>query len=283
MGVAKIEEQPHCWMLGSKPTYYKCSETPPPMADCGMVAKWQPILVRSWIVPLAASKAGSTSNNWDGVCGLRAPNIKTQTPKNRKNGKKNLHQTVAQVKAEHPDADVELWCEDEHRIGLNPVTRRVWVEPGEQPTATVNWKRQWLWLYGFVEPKTGETYWWILPYVRTDLFSEVLKDFAQHFGVGKSKRIVLPLDRAGWHLSPDLKVPEGIHLVLMPSYSPELQPAERLWPLINEPLANQAFESIAEVEALVYQRCQRLFQHTELIRGLTSFHWWPEITPNKAT
>lgn len=195
---------------------------------------------------------------------------------------KKLHQTLKAVKAEHPNAAVEVWCEDEHRIGLNPVTRRIWTESGEQPLAIVNWKREWLWLYGFVEPTSGETYWWILPYVRTDLFSEVLKDFAQHFGVGKDKRIILPLDRAGWHVSQDLVVPEGIHLVLMPPYSPELQPAERLWPLINEPLANQAFESIAQVEELVYQRCQRLLRQTELIRGLTAYYWWPDIDLKEA-
>jgi transposase len=210
---------------------------------------------------------------------LRVPRPQHQNsdPEQQEEWKKKLNQTVEAVKAEHPDADVEVWCEDEHRIGLCPVTRQVWVEEGEQPSAIVNWKREWLWLYGFVEPKTGETYWWILPYVRTNLFSQVLKDFAEHFGVGISKRVVLPLDQAGWHVSQDLEVPEGIHLVLMPPYSPELQPAERLWPLINEPLANKAFESITEVEELVYQRCLRLLNQTELIRGLTSYHWWPDI------
>jgi transposase len=115
----------------------------------------------------------------------------------------------------------------------------------------------------------------MLPYVRTDLFSAVLKDFAEHFGVGQDKRIVLPLDQAGWHMSDQLEVPESIHLVPMPPYSPELQPAERLWPLVNEVLANQAFESIRSVEELVYQRCQRLLQQQDLIRGLTFYHWWP--------
>lgn len=65
---------------------------------------------------------------------------------------------------------------------------------------------------------------WILPKVNINLFNRVLADFAQHFGVGKNKRIVLPLDQAGWHTSEQVKVPEGIHLELMPSHSPELQP-----------------------------------------------------------
>jgi len=71
------------------------------------------------------------------------------------------------------------------------------------------------------------------------LFTRVLADFAQHFGVGKNKRIVLAMDQAGWHTSDLVVIPEGIHLEFMPSHSPELQPAERLWPLTNEPIANE--------------------------------------------
>ena len=145
------------------------------------------------------------------------------------------------------------------------------------PTAVVNWKREWLWLYAFVQPQTGETYWWLLPYVNTQLFSKVLQDFAAHFEVGKDKRVILPLDQAGWHLSDQLQVPEGIHLLPLPAYSPELQPAERLWPLVNEPLANKAFNSIEVVEDVVEHRCRQLLQQQELIQGLTYYHWWPEV------
>ena len=78
-------------------------------------------------------------------------------------------------------------------------------------------------------------------------------------------------------MSEQLHVPEGIHLLPLPPYSPELQPAERLWTLVNEPLVNQAFERMSEVEELVYQRCRRLLQQQELIRGLTFYHWWTEV------
>jgi transposase len=191
--------------------------------------------------------------------------------------KKKLVAEVERIQQENPDATVEIWAEDEHRIGLQPVTRRVWVEAGEVPTAKVNWKREWLWLYAFVQPQTGETYWWLLPYVNTELFEQVLEDFAEHFGVGKEKQVIVPLDQAGWHLSKKLKVPFGIHLLPLPAYSPELQPAERLWPLVNEPLANKAFESIHLVEDLVERRCRQLLQQQELIQGLTFYHWWPEL------
>ncbi len=72
-------------------------------------------------------------------------------------------------------------------------------------------------------------------------------------------------------------MPEGIHLLPLPPYSPELQPAERLWVLVDEPLVNAAFETITEIEELVYQRCLRLLKQQQLIRGLTFYHWWPEV------
>jgi len=69
-------------------------------------------------------------------------------------------------------------------------------------------------------------------------------------------------------------VPEGIHLLFLPPYSPELQSAERLWSLTNEPIANRSFESLDELEDLLFHRCRRLLQQLDLISGLTFFHWW---------
>jgi transposase len=93
-------------------------------------------------------------------------------------------------------------------------------------------------LYGFVRPESGEVYWLILPTVNVQLFSMALKEFAKEVGAGEEKRILLVVDKAGWHAGGEVEVPEGIHLEFLPSGSPELQPAERLWPLTNEAVAN---------------------------------------------
>jgi hypothetical protein len=52
---------------------------------------------------------------------------------------------------------------------------------GKNPVADFNWRFQWLWLYAFVHPQTGQTKAWILPYVNTKLFNQVLADFAREF------------------------------------------------------------------------------------------------------
>jgi transposase len=83
-------------------------------------------------------------------------------------------------------------------------------------------------------------------------------------------------ERAGWHTSPQVEVPNGMDLVFIPPYSPELQPAERLWPLTNEAIANKCFETLTELEEILFQRCRALLSQCGLIHGLTCYHWWPE-------
>jgi transposase len=172
---------------------------------------------------------------------------------------------------------VELWAQDEARLGLKPVIRRgVWAPVGQRPTARVKRGYEWTYLYGFVRPTTGELYWLILPTVNKELFSMALGEFAREVGAGEDKRILLVLDQAGWHTAKEVELPEGIHLEFLPSGSPELQPVERLWPLTNEAVANGLFEEIEEIEQALVARCVELFDHTETIKGLTNYHWWPQ-------
>ena len=85
--------------------------------------------------------------------------------------------------------------------------------------------------------------------------------------------IAIVEDNAGWHRSQKLKVPNGIIVEFLPAYSPELQPAERLWTLVDEPLVNEYFETIEEIEDVLASRCCMLQNMTEEIKNLTNYHW----------
>jgi transposase len=93
--------------------------------------------------------------------------------------------------------------------------------------------------------------------VNTELFSLALEEFAREVGAGEDKHVVLVVDQAGWHTGGEVRLPEGIHLEFLPSGSPELPPAERLWPLSSEALANSLFEEIEEIEQTLLHRCER--------------------------
>jgi transposase len=183
---------------------------------------------------------------------------------------------VMRLKERYPTAEVQLWCTDEQRLGLKPIVRKAWSPVGERPTVRVHQRYEWTYLYAFARPTSGEVHWLILPTVNAEVFSLALEHFAEEVGAGTRRRIVLVLDRAGWHTAKNkLRVPEGIHLEYLPSHSPELQPAERLWPLSNEGVANRHFEQIDDQEEALADRCVALSEQPEIIRSYIRYHWWP--------
>ena len=125
-------------------------------------------------------------------------------------------------RGENPARPVEVWAFDEQRVGLKPILRRQWAPKGQRPIAVGQHRYAWLYLYGFVHPSTGAVVWFVCSTVDTDLLSAVLAAFAQAVGAGPDKLVVLVLDRAGWHVSEKLVVPDGIVLEFLPSYTPEL-------------------------------------------------------------
>jgi hypothetical protein len=183
------------------------------------------------------------------------------------------------VKAAHPAATVTLWAEDEHRLGLLPVRRRVWAPRGQRPTAHVERHYEWLYVYAVVRPRTGQSWWCLLPRVNTEAFALALATFARDEGIHAKQRAVLVVDQAGWHSAKDLALPDGIDLVFLPAYSPELQPAERLWSLVDEPVANRAFAELGALEEILVTRCRTLEADPQRLKAHTHFHWWPPEPP----
>src|SRR5215213_1034325 len=171
---------------------------------------------------------------------------------------KKLARAVARAAAEHPGRPVEVWAEDEHRLGLKPIRRRVWAPIGARPVALGHHRYEWLQVVAFVQPTSGETVWYLAAGLSKPFFEALLAAFARQVGAGRERHIVLVLDNAGWHGPEGLDVPEGISLVFPPPYSPELQPAEHLWPLVDEPIVNRHFATLADLEAVVAERCRRL-------------------------
>jgi transposase len=191
---------------------------------------------------------------------------------------KKLAERVDERRKERPGRKVEVWAFDEHRIGLKPILRRRRAPAGRRPIAMGRHRFEWLYLYGFVHPSPGEVVWFVCGTVDTDLFGAVLAAFARNVGAGGDKLVVLALDRAGWHVSDRLVVPDGVVLEFLPPYTPELQPAERLWPLANEAVANKHFATLKDLDAALGERCRTLAAMPETIKGVTNFSWWPATT-----
>jgi hypothetical protein len=189
---------------------------------------------------------------------------------------KKLTATLAEIQAMLPQARLEVWCQDEARLGLFGALRRVWAPRGQRPIALVQPRRIWAYVSAFVHPASGRTHLWVWSGVNIPMMTAMLASFATLTGACASKRIVLIVDQAGWHISQKLVVPEGLHLVYLPSHTPELQPTERIWPYMREAVANDTPADRADLYHRLEQRCLWVANNPEVIQAATHFHWWPE-------
>src|SRR3954452_21866485 len=104
---------------------------------------------------------------------------------------KKLEQAVAEARAQHPDTPIEVWATDEHRIGLKPIQRRVWAPNDQRPIAPSNHRYKGLYVTAFVQPISGEVFWYISNGVSKQFFAALLALFAREARPGRDRIVVL--------------------------------------------------------------------------------------------
>ncbi|WP_165253385.1 IS630 family transposase [Paludisphaera soli] len=211
---------------------------------------------------------------WASACGCRGPGTPgPPTPRSKGSGKAALAGRAAELGREHPGKAVELWAEDEARLGLKPVARRAWSPRGTRPTANGRTRCEWLYVYGFVRPSDGRNLELILPAANTDWMNAALAEFARWADPAGEKLLLVLVDDAGWHVARRLEVPPDVVLHRPPPCTPELQPAEPLWPLVREAIAHLGFDHLDAMQAPLVERCLWLIDHPDAVRGPVGFRW----------
>jgi transposase len=178
----------------------------------------------------------------------------------------------------HPGKQIQIWFQDEARIGQKGrLTSRWWVR-GERPVGLCDRRFVSAYLYGAVCPATGEDFALVLPKVSTVAMTLFLDGVSQ--SVAPDVHIVLVLDQAGWHKAKTLKVPDNITLVSLPPYSPELNPIERVWLYLKERfLSHRLFDNY---DAIVEATCDAwnvMISTQDRLKSLTSYPWIPCVNP----
>jgi len=144
---------------------------------------------------------------------------------------------------------VDVFFFDEARFGLRPALGRKWARRGRRPVAVVRTGYKNFYAYSAVCPTTGEDFTLTLSRVCTGHMQVFLDEMAAHLG---GRECILVMDRAGWHVSGDLRVPPNIRVVLLPPHSPELNPVERLWQWVKRhAIRNRLFLRLEQVEEAV--------------------------------
>ncbi|WP_416181178.1 transposase [Chloroflexus sp.] len=105
------------------------------------------------------------------------------------------------------DVSDRFLANDEHRLELKPVYRRVWSRTGEQPKAVVAHRSRWCSVATCVTPETGERLRWLANRIDTEVMRRVLRALTATWS--EAAKVWVVLDRAGWHVSPTVKIPDG--------------------------------------------------------------------------
>ncbi len=129
-----------------------------------------------------------------------------------------------------------------------------------------------MYLFGAVNPLTGDSSALLAPLANTEYMNHHLRFISEQVGV--AVQVILVLDRAGWHLSKALQVPENITLLHLPAYSPELNPAEHLWAYLRSHyLSNRVYRDYDDL----FQACGKAWNQLtpEQLCSICRTEWMP--------
>jgi transposase len=174
-----------------------------------------------------------------------------------------------QLEDRSPVSTVKVFAQDETRLGLLPIVRRRITTRGVQPLATVTYRFENFSLYGAVEPTTGASFFLELPYLNSQAFQRWLDGFAAAFPESLN---LLVLDNGAGHKAKAVHWPSNVVPVFLPSYSPELNPTQRLWRDLKDQLADLSAQTL---DALSDAVCSIIQHYTPAtLQSLTSFAYF---------
>src|SRR3974390_571820 len=141
---------------------------------------------------------------------------------------------------------IEIWFQDEARVGQKGTLTRLWAHKGTRPRAVRDTRYEWTLLFGAVCPDRAVGVGIVMPYANTEAMNEHLKEIGK--AVSPGAHAMLLLDGAAWHGSLKLAPPENITLVTLPPYPPDLNPVENIWEYLRKnKLANRLYETYEDI------------------------------------
>jgi hypothetical protein len=165
--------------------------------------------------------------------------------------------------------NINIYFQDESRFGLLTVQRRILTVKGVKPLMPYQHKFKNFYLFGAFSPVTGTHFTLELPKCNTDCFQLYLDEFSQ---CQCDEFKIVFLDNGAFHKSKDLKIPPNIQLVFIPPYSPELNPAEKMWRYLKDKIANQIFKTLDDLSEHLASIIVNI--NSETIKSITAFDYY---------
>lgn len=161
---------------------------------------------------------------------------------------------------------IRYFCQDESRFGLKTSVGRLITLSGVKPLGTWQWQFKAFWLYGAIEPRTGEQFFLQFSHVDSKCYQRFLNEFS---AVYADTLNILQVDNGAFHKAKDLIIPSNIILLFQPAYCPELNPIERLWQHLKKDLRWELFKDLTQLQIKVDQLLAQLT--VETVASITGY------------
>ena len=176
---------------------------------------------------------------------------------------------------------VDIWFQDEMRVGQRGTLTRSWARKGTRPRVARQQQSESAYIFGAFCPCQDASVGLVLPHADTQAMCHHLQAVSQAVPAGG--HAVLVLDRAGWHTTPQLPCFANLSLLLLPACSPELNPAEQVWEQLRDRhLANRCFAGYDQIVEACCDAWNAFTQIPGAIRSLCS-RSWADLTATAVT
>jgi hypothetical protein len=149
------------------------------------------------------------------------------------------------------------------------IQRRILTIKGVKPISPYQHKFKNFYLFGAYSPITGTHFTLELPKCNTDCFQLYLDEFSNQ---SPDKFKILILDNGAFHKAKELNVPANIGLLFIPPYSPELNPAEKIWRYFKDRIATEVFKTLDDLSDRLCEVITQLSADT--IKSITGFQYY---------
>ena len=170
-----------------------------------------------------------------------------------------------------------MFAFDEGRFGVKTWCRRRWCPRGSRPPWVVAEQYRWVWVYVAVEPTRGTCHVLLLPHVNGDWLQLYLQSLREVTG---EDDLAVVMDNAPSHKNRAIVWPVGITPVYLPPYSPELNPAEQVFRMLRQWLANRIFATEDDLQTALITALHTFWDDPHVVIRLTHYPWWQPFSPS---
>ena len=171
-----------------------------------------------------------------------------------------------------PNTAIEIWFQDEARVGQKTNLTRRWARRGTRPRAAKDQRTKSAYIFGAICPARGVGAGLVLPRCNTQAMQWHLEEISSQVSLGA--HAILIVDQAGWHTTGKLEIPSNITLLPLPPRSPELNPVENIWQFMRENwLSSRIFKSYEEIVAICSEAWNKLIDQAWRIMSIGLRKW----------